>query len=45
MSSFLQITAGALVTAILGLVLSKQGKDITLLLSLLACCMVLSAAV
>ena len=41
MNPFLQAVAGTFIAIILGLALSKQGKDITLLLSICACCMVL----
>ena len=44
MNSFFQVIAGALVTLMLGLSLSKQGKDNTLLLSVAVCCMILAAA-
>ena len=45
MSLFIKITAGVLLTAILSLVLSKQGKDFSLLLSLSVACMVMIASV
>lgn len=45
MTGYLQVIAGALVAVVLGLALSKQGKDITLLLGLAVCCMVLAAAI
>lgn len=41
MTGFFQAIAGVFIAVILGLALSKQGKDITLLLGLCACCMVL----
>ena len=44
MSTFLQVIAGALVSVVIGLALSKQGKDITLLLGITVCTMVLAAA-
>jgi stage III sporulation protein AD len=44
MERFLQVIAGALITVVLGLALKKQGKDITLLLGLAVCSMVLAAA-
>lgn len=44
MTAFLQTVAGIFVAVILGLALSKQGKDITLLLCICACCMVLTVA-
>ena len=45
MSLFIKITAGVLLTAILSLVLSKQGKDFSLLLTLMVGCMVVIASV
>lgn len=45
MSSFLQVVAGAMVAVVLGLSLSKQGKDIGLLLSMAVCTMVIVVAV
>lgn len=45
MTAFLQTVAGIFVVVILGLALSKQGKDITLLLCTCGCCMVLAVAV
>lgn len=44
MAGFLQASAAVLLAVILGLVLSKQGKDWTLLLTVAASCMVLAAA-
>lgn len=44
MELFLKAVAVVLVTLILGLALHKQGKDISLLLTILACCMVVTAA-
>lgn len=45
MSGYLQIIAGALVAVILVLTLSAHRKDISVLLGIGACCMVLCAAV
>ena len=45
MGTFLQVVAGALVAAVIGMTLSKQGKDITLLLGIAVCAMVLAAAI
>jgi len=45
MSSFFQVAGGALIAVVLGLSLNRQGKDITLLLSMAVCCMVLVVAV
>lgn len=45
MEIFIKAVAAVLITAILCLVLSKQGKDFSLLLTLLVCCIVLAAAV
>lgn len=44
MDIFLKVTVGILLTAILNLVLSKQGADISLLLTIAVCCMVIVAA-
>ena len=40
MDLFLKAVAAALITAVIGLVLAKQGKDMLLLLSLSACAMI-----
>ncbi len=45
MGPFLQIVAGILLTAVLGIVLSRQSKDMAMLLTLAACCMMLIAVV
>lgn len=45
MTAYLNTVAGVLIAAVLGVVLSRQGKDISLLLSLAVCCMVLLVAV
>ena len=45
MTGFFQTIAGILVAVILGLAVSKQGRDITLLLGICACCMVLWVAI
>lgn len=45
MDVYLKITAGILIAAILGIVVSKQGKDISMLLTITACCMVMVSAV
>lgn len=42
MDRFWQAAAGALVAVILWLILSRQGHDFAMLISLLACCMVLA---
>lgn len=44
MERFLQVSAGVLLTVILGIVLSKQSKDMALLLTVAACCMAVAAA-
>lgn len=44
MTAYLQAVAGALVAVILCVVLSRQGKDLSLLLGMAVCCMVLVAA-
>ena len=45
MDVFLKVSAGVLLSVILWVVLSRQGKDYGLLLSLLVCSMVMLAAV
>ena len=42
MSSFFQVTGGVLLSVILGLTLSKYGKDFSVVLILLVSCMVLA---
>ncbi len=44
MDSFLQVIAGVLLTVVLGVALSKSSKDMTLVLTMAVCCMVLSVA-
>ena len=44
MERFLQVAAGIMAAVILWIVLSKQGKEYALLLSIGACCLVLVAA-
>lgn len=44
MEKFLQVLAGVLLTVVLGIAISRQNKDITLLLTTAACCMVVTAA-
>ena len=44
MDSYWQWIAGVMLTIILGITLSKQGKDISLVLTMVVCCMVLLAA-
>ena len=41
MGSYIQAVAGALIAVVLCCVLAKSGKDISVLLSLAACCMIL----
>ena len=45
MNVFLKVIAGVLIALILGIVLEKPGKDLALLLVLVACTMVLIAAI
>lgn len=45
MDGYLKAVAAALITAVLGLVLAKQGKDTALLLTILVCTMILSVSV
>lgn len=43
MELFYQIVGGILIAVVLGLALRRQGQDITLLLGIAVCCMVLGA--
>lgn len=45
MDMFIKAAAGVLIALVLYLVLAKQGKDFSLLLTVFVCCMVTSAAV
>ena len=45
MDIYLKVTAGILITAILSVVLSRQGKDISILLILCVCCMVVISTI
>lgn len=45
MDIFIKAAAGIFIAVILGLALSKQGKDLSLLLTVAVCCMVVTAAV
>ena len=45
MDIYLKVTAGILITAILSVVLSRQGKDISILLTLCVCCMVVISTI
>lgn len=45
MDTFLKATGGILIALILYLILSKQNKDISLLLTVLVCCMVSAIAI
>lgn len=44
MELFLQVLAGVLLTVVLGIALGKQNKDMSMILTLAVCCMVLAAA-
>lgn len=44
MDAYFKAVAAALITAVLGLVIAKQGKDTAVLLTILACTMILAAA-
>lgn len=44
MDTFLKAAGGVLITVVLGLALAKQGKDISLLLTIAVCAMVVAAA-
>lgn len=45
MDVFLKAAAGVLIAVVLCLTLSKQSKDVSLLLAMAVCCMVIAAAV
>ena len=45
MERYFQVVAAVLITVVLGIALSKHSKDMTLVLSILVCCMVLSVTV
>ncbi len=45
MDIFIKSTAGVLIAIVLILTLSKQGKDISLLLTIAVCCMLVSTAI
>lgn len=45
MSTFLKAVAAALLAVLLGMAVSKEWKEAAMLLSLVSCCMILSAAV
>lgn len=44
MNDFLQISAGVLLTVIVGIVLNKQGKELGILLSVAVCAMIFALA-
>ena len=44
MEVFLKTIAGAFITVVLSLSISKHGKDISLLLTVVVCCMIITAA-
>lgn len=44
MENYIKVIAGVLITAIIYLILSKRDKDISILLTLAACCMVFTVA-
>ena len=45
MDIFLKAAGGVLIAVVLIMALSKQGKDVSLLLTIAVCCMVVSAAI
>lgn len=45
MDIFLKAAAGILITVVWSIILAKQGKDISILLVVAACCMVIAVAV
>lgn len=44
MERFCQVSAGILLTVVLGIVLSKQNRDMAMLLTMTACCMAVAVA-
>lgn len=44
MERFWQVSAGILLTVVLGIVLSKQNRDMAMLLTMAACCMAVAVA-
>ena len=44
MDDFLKVTAGVMIALLLYLILSKQGKDFAILLTVAVCCMVVAIA-
>ena len=45
MDTFLRTIAGVMLALILGITLSKQGKDMTVVLTVAVCCMVVTVAI
>lgn len=45
MEGFIQVSAGVLLTVLLTVALNKQGKDMAMLLTAAACCMVIAVVV
>lgn len=45
MEKFIQVAAGVLLTVLLGIAVGKQNKEMALMITVIACCMVLAAAV
>lgn len=45
MDNFLKIAAGVLVILVLYLILNKQGKDFSVLLTIAGCCLIMASAV
>lgn len=45
MDIYIKATAGVLIAIVLGLTLAKHGKDVSTLLTIAVCCMVVTAAV
>lgn len=45
MDIYIKVAAGILITSVVGLILSKENPDLSLLLTLLVCCMVVISAI
>ena len=45
MENYLKMTAGAIISVILGLVLAKREKDVSIVLACAACCMVMTGVI
>lgn len=45
MDIYIKVAAGILITSVIGLILSKENPDLSLLLTILVCCMVVISAI